>query len=250
MRSDVRRENRLPHSLAETSPASWRAGDGAQRLQGGDAVFGVCEVPRKAYAGTRHPAGACRPKAGPLTHLQCTARARRADALLSLENPLKLRRRENLIQCCVGGRRGFVCACQTLGARVVTTAAPHHDYVRALARTRSSTRERISPASFRCDAVLVPLAAMSPQGARGAPRPAAASLVALGAEPPASAPYRRQLARPPVDAPPHLYASRPAPPLVTPGASLPKSSNTAREAPPPSRERSPPLRGKLVLRVR
>jgi NADPH:quinone reductase-like Zn-dependent oxidoreductase len=113
-------------------------GEGADDFKTGEAVFGVCEVPREgAYAGQiaiRQSIVARKPER--LTHLQCTAVALTGlTALLSLENTLKLRAGEKiLIQGGAGGVGGFAVAlARHLGARVVATAsAANHDYVRAL----------------------------------------------------------------------------------------------------------------------
>lgn len=104
----------------------------------GDAVFGVCEVPREgAYAGTlaiREAIVARKP--GKLTHVQCAAIALAGlTALASLEETLKLRRGETLlIHGGAGGVGGFaVGLAKHLGARVIATAsAANHDYVRSL----------------------------------------------------------------------------------------------------------------------
>src|SRR6267142_5202562 len=114
------------------------AGKAANDFKPGDAVFGVCEVPREgAYAEriairqeivARKPAG--------LTHIQCAAVALTGlTALVSIEDTLKLRSGETiLIQGGAGGVAGFAIAlARHLGARVITTAsAANHAYVRAL----------------------------------------------------------------------------------------------------------------------
>ena len=104
----------------------------------GDAVFGVCEVPREgAYAekiAIREAIVARKPEK--LTHVQCAAVALTGlTALVSLEDTLKLKRGETiLIQGGAGGVAGFAIAlAKHLGARVITTAsAANHDYVRKL----------------------------------------------------------------------------------------------------------------------
>src|SRR5438132_1297273 len=104
----------------------------------GDAVFGVCEVPREgAYAekiAIREPIVARKP--AKLSHVQCAAIALTGlTALVSLEDTLKLKRGETiLIQGGAGGVAGFAIAlAKHLGARVITTAsAANHDYVRSL----------------------------------------------------------------------------------------------------------------------
>lgn len=113
-------------------------GKGAHDFKLGDAVFGVCEVPREsAYAGKiaiRQEIVARKPER--LTHVQCAAVALAGlTALISIEDTLKLRAGETiLIQGGAGGVAGFAIAlARHLGARVITTAsAANHDYVRAL----------------------------------------------------------------------------------------------------------------------
>jgi NADPH:quinone reductase-like Zn-dependent oxidoreductase len=114
------------------------AGKGAHDFKPGDAVFGVCEVPREGgYAqriAIRQEIVARKPDA--LTHVQCAAVALTGlTALVSIEDTLKLRSGETiLIQGGAGGVAGFAIAlAKHLGARVITTAsAANHDYVRAL----------------------------------------------------------------------------------------------------------------------
>ena len=104
----------------------------------GDAVFGVCEVPREgAYAdkiAIREAIVARKPEK--LSHVQCAAIALTGlTALVSLEDTLKLKRGETiLIQGGAGGVGGFAIGlAKHLGARVITTAsAQNHDYVRQL----------------------------------------------------------------------------------------------------------------------
>jgi NADPH:quinone reductase-like Zn-dependent oxidoreductase len=104
----------------------------------GDAVFGVCEVPREgAYAekiAIREAIVARKPEK--LNHVQCAAIALTGlTALVSLEDTLKLKRGETiLIQGGAGGVGGFAVAlAKHLGAHVITTAsAQNHDYVRQL----------------------------------------------------------------------------------------------------------------------
>jgi NADPH:quinone reductase-like Zn-dependent oxidoreductase len=104
----------------------------------GDAVFGVCEVPREgAYAekmAIREAIIARKP--GSLTQVQCAAIALAGlTAMVSLEETLKLQRGETLlIHGGAGGVGGFaVGLAKHLGARVIATAsAANHGYVRAL----------------------------------------------------------------------------------------------------------------------
>ncbi len=111
---------------------------GAGDFKPGDAVFGVCEVPREgAYAekiAIREAIVARKPER--LTHVQCAAVALTGlTALVSLEDTLKLKRGETiLIQGGAGGVGGFAIAlAKHFGARVIATAsAANHDYVRSL----------------------------------------------------------------------------------------------------------------------
>jgi NADPH:quinone reductase-like Zn-dependent oxidoreductase len=104
----------------------------------GDAVFGVCEVPREgAYAekiAIREAIVARKP--AKLSHVQCAAIALTGlTAVISIEDTIKLKRGETiLIQGGAGGVAGFAIAlARHLGARVITTAsAANHDYVRSL----------------------------------------------------------------------------------------------------------------------
>ena len=110
----------------------------ARDFKAGEAVWGVCEVPREgAYAeeiAIRETIVARKPER--LTHVQCAAIALAGlTALISLEDTLKLERGETiLIHGGAGGVAGFAIAlAKHLGARVITTAsATNHDYVRSL----------------------------------------------------------------------------------------------------------------------
>jgi len=113
-------------------------GKGAGDFKPGDAVFGVCEVPRESgYAekiAIRQEIVARKPDA--LSHVQCAAVALVGlTALVSIEDTLKLRAGETiLIQGGAGGVAGFAIAlAKHLGARVITTtSAANRDYVQAL----------------------------------------------------------------------------------------------------------------------
>jgi NADPH:quinone reductase-like Zn-dependent oxidoreductase len=104
----------------------------------GDAVYGVCEVPREgAYAekiAIREAIVARKPEK--LSHVQTAAIALAGlTAVVSLEETLQLKRGETiLIQGGAGGVAGFAIAlAKHIGARVITTAsAANHDYVRKL----------------------------------------------------------------------------------------------------------------------
>ncbi len=113
-------------------------GAGAGDFRVGDAVFGVCEVPREgAYAekiAIRQAILAHKPDK--LSHVQCAAIALAGlTAVISIEDTLELKAGETiLIHGGAGGVAGFAIAlAKHLGARVLTTAsAANHDYVRAL----------------------------------------------------------------------------------------------------------------------
>ena len=113
-------------------------GNGANDFKVGDAVWGVCEVPREgAYAekiAIRQEIVARRP--AKLTHVQCAAVALAGlTALISLEETLNLKAGETiLVQGGAGGVAGFAIGlAKHLGARVITTAsAKNHDYVKKL----------------------------------------------------------------------------------------------------------------------
>ena len=103
-------------------------GEGARDFKVGDAVFGVCEVPREgAYAGKiaiRQEILARKPAS--LTHVQCASIALAGlTALISIEDTLELKAGETiLIHGGAGGVAGFAIAlAKHLGARVVTTAS-------------------------------------------------------------------------------------------------------------------------------
>lgn len=111
---------------------------GAGGFNAGDAVFGVCEVPREgAYAekiAIREPIVARKPEK--LSHVQCAAVGLAGlTALVSIEETIKLERGEAiLIHGGAGGVGGFAVAlAKHLGARVIATAsAANHAYVRSL----------------------------------------------------------------------------------------------------------------------
>ena len=111
---------------------------GAGDFKPGDAVFGVCEVPREgAYAekiAIREAIVARKP--AKLSHAQCAAVGLAAlTALVSVEETLELERGETLlVHGGAGGVGGFAVAlAKHLGARVIATAsAANHAYVRSL----------------------------------------------------------------------------------------------------------------------
>ena len=113
-------------------------GSAASDFKVGDAVFGVCEVPREgSYAekiAIRQAIVARKPEK--LTHVQTAAIGLVGlTALISIEESLRLKKGETiLIQGGAGGVAGFAIAlAKHIGARVITTAsAANHDYVRKL----------------------------------------------------------------------------------------------------------------------
>jgi len=113
-------------------------GAGASDFKIGDAVFGVCEVPREgSYAekiAIRQAIVARKPEK--LTHVQTAAIGLVGlTALISIEETLRLKKGETiLIQGGAGGVAGFAIAlAKHIGARVITTAsAANHDYARKL----------------------------------------------------------------------------------------------------------------------
>ena len=145
-------------------------GEGAQDFKAGDAVFGVCEVPREgAYAGKiaiRQQILASKPER--LTHVQCAAVALAGlTALVSLEDTLGLKAGETiLIHGGAGGVGGFAIAlARHLGARVLTTAsAANHDYVRSLGADQAIDYrvQDFARLVSGCDAVFDTVAGTSP----------------------------------------------------------------------------------------
>jgi len=232
----------------------------AAHFKPGDAVFGVCEVPREgAYAekiAIRESIVAAKP--AKLTHVQCAAIALTGlTALISLDDTLKLKRGETiLIQGGAGGVAGFAIAlAKHIGARVITTAsADNHDYVRKLGADEviDHRAQDFSQVVKNCDAVFDTVggdvttrsfAVLKPGGRLAS--------IAVGGGAPASPRADVQSLRPKVDRDrPHL--DRVAA-LVAQGAvPLPQITEyplaKAAEAHRVSEARH--LRGKLVLRVR
>ena len=232
----------------------------AAHFKPGDAVFGVCEVPREgAYAekiAIRESIVAAKP--AKLTHVQCAAIALTGlTALISLDDTLKLKRGETiLIQGGAGGVAGFAIAlAKHIGARVITTAsADNHDYVRKLGADEviDYRAQDFTQVVKNCDAVFDTVggdvttrsfAVLKPGGRLAS--------IAVGGGAPASPRADVQSLRPKVDRDrPHL--DRVAA-LVAQGAvPLPQITEyplaKAAEAHRVSEARH--LRGKLVLRVR
>ena len=232
----------------------------AAHFKPGDAVFGVCEVPREgAYAeriAIRESIVAAKP--AKLTHVQCAAIALTGlTALISLDDTLKLKRGETiLIQGGAGGVAGFAIAlAKHIGARVITTAsADNHDYVRKLGADEviDYRAQDFTQIVKNCDAVFDTVggdvttrsfAVLKPGGRLAS--------IAVGGGAPASPRTDVQSLRPKVDRDrPHL--DRVAA-LVAQGAvplpqiteyPLAKAAETHRVS------EARHLRGKLVLRVR
>lgn len=113
-------------------------GEGARDFHPGDAVFGVCELPREgAYAekiALRQEIVARKPER--FSHVECAAAGLAGlTALVSIEDTLKLSAGETiLVHGGAGGVAGFaIQLAKHLGARVISTAsAANHDYVRGL----------------------------------------------------------------------------------------------------------------------
>jgi len=235
-------------------------GDGAGDFRVGDAVFGVCEVPREgAYAekiAIRQEIVARKPRE--LSHVQCAAIALAGlTALISLEDTLKLKAGETiLIHGGAGGVAGFAIAlARHLGARVITTAsAINHDYVRTLGahqaidyRTQDFTR-LVSACDAVFDAVggdvtLKSFAVLRPGGRLAS--------IAAGASAPASPRPDTMSLRPKVGRDrPHL--DRVAALVVQGAVPLPVIAEypLAEAAGAHRVSEARHLRGKLVLRVR
>ena len=104
----------------------------------GDAVFGVCLVPREGSYAEKIaiPEAIVARKPEQLSHVQCAAIGLIGlTAVVSIEDTLELKRGETiLVQGGAGGVAGFAIAlAKHLGARVITTAsAANHGYVRSL----------------------------------------------------------------------------------------------------------------------
>lgn len=168
--------------------------EGAGDFKPGDAVFGVCEVPREgAYAerlAIRQAIVARKPDKP--SHVQCAAIALAGlTALISLEETLKLERGETiLVQGGAGGVAGFAIAlAKHIGARVITTAsAANHAYVRALGADEAIDyrAQDFTKAVSGCDAVFDTVGGEVTQRSFAVLRPGGrlASIAAGGAAPP------------------------------------------------------------------
>ena len=226
----------------------------------GDAVFGVCEVPREgAYAekiAIREAIVARKPDK--LTHVQMAAVALAGlTALISLEETLRLKRGETiLVQGGAGGVAGFAIGlAKHLGARVITTAsADNHDYVRKLGADEviDYRKQDFTTVAKNCDAVFDTVggdvtarsfAVLKPGGRLAS--------IAVGGAAPASPRSDVQSLRPKVDRD-RAHLDRVAA-LVAQGAvKLPdiREFPLAKAADAHRVSEARHLRGKLVLRVR
>jgi NADPH:quinone reductase-like Zn-dependent oxidoreductase len=235
-------------------------GEGARDFKVGDAVFGVCEVPREgAYAekiAIRQAIVARKP--AEVTHAQCAAVALAGlTALVSLEETLALKRGETiLIQGGAGGVAGFAIAlAKHLGARVITTAsAANHDYVRSLGADQAIDyrTQDFTKLVAGCDAVFDTVGGEVTQKSFAVLRPGGrlASVAAGGSAPPSQRADVTSL-RPKVDRDrrrldrvAELVAKGivPVPPIVEYPLAEAAAAHRVSEA--------RHLRGKLVLRVR
>ena len=235
-------------------------GEGARDFKVGDAVFGVCEVPREgAYAekiAIRQAIFARKPEK--ISHAQCAAVALAGlTALVSLEETLALKRGETiLIQGGAGGVAGFAIAlAKHLGARVITTAsAANHDYVRSLGADQAIDyrTQDFTKLVSGCDAVFDTVGGEVTEKSFAVLRPGGRlASVAAGGSPPPSPRADVTSLRPKVDRDRRrldrvgeLVAKGivPLPPIVE----YPLAEAAAAQRVSEARH----LRGKLVLRVR
>lgn len=235
-------------------------GKGAYDFKPGDAVFGVCEVPREsAYAekiAIRQEIIARKPER--LTHVQCAAIALTGlTALISIEDTLKLRPGETiLVQGGAGGVAGFAIAlARHLGARVITTAsATNHDYVRALGADEviDYRGQDFGKLVSGCDAVFDTVGGDVTARSFAVLRPGGRlASIAVGASPPASPRPDVTSLRPKVDRD-RSHLDRVAALVVQGAVPLPAIVEypLAEAAAAHRVSEARHLRGKLVLRVR
>jgi NADPH:quinone reductase-like Zn-dependent oxidoreductase len=233
---------------------------GGRDFAPGDAVFGVCLVPREgSYAEQiAIPEAIVARKPDKLSHVQAAAIGLVGlTALVSIEDTLKLKRGETiLIHGGAGGVAGFAIAlARHIGARVITTASStNHDYVRSLGADQviDYRKEDFTKRVSGCDAVFDTVGDDVTMRSFGVLKPGGRlATVAAGAKGPASPRADVTSLRPKVDRD-RAHLERVAHLVVRNIVPLPPITEyplaDAAEAHRVSEGRH--LRGKLVLRVR